>query len=375
MRPTSIETAPASALRLQARLVASARRRHWRRHTPLLALAGAAAVAAAFVAWYRLQADGGALLALLRNRPLAVVVAGFALGWNLTRNARRRAQRSFAASWLATAPIDAREILAATRRRVARNVLPAFAAILAVPCAAMAASGADASQTLALIGAGFAAGAMAGWRSGARATPSATVALPRLSAARAMASNAAGLGALARWPFARLLADANPRQHAQLIAGVLLTLPMGAPLSVALPIVLLTATLIAAHALLQALLATIPEAAGWMRATPLPLSALSRSLCLRSGSVLAAAILFAALLLLVLGASPASTLAFVGLALAWCATTIGHALASRHRPGRVRGERIAMALAALALLGSAWWILPVALPILWWHAGRRARRA
>lgn len=369
------QTAPAPALRLQARLLANARRRHWLRHKPLLALAGVLAVAVAWVAWRRLQADGGALLALLHDQPLAVGVAGFALAWSLTRNARRRTQQTLAKSWLATAPIDARETLAATRRAVAWRVVPPLVAILAVLLAAMAASGADASQTLALAGAGLALGTLAGWRSGARADAVATVALPRLSARRGAASNAAGLGAHARWPFARLLADANPRQHAQLVAGVLLMLPMGIPPFVAVLIVLLAASLIAAHSLLLALLATIPAAAAWTRATPLPLGTFARSLCLRSGIVLAATIAIATLLLTLLGASPIAALAFAAVASAWCVTAIGHALASRHRPERARGERIAIALAMLALLGSAWWLLPVALPLLWWRDVQRARRA
>jgi hypothetical protein len=359
-----LQAAPLPALRLQARLLANARRRHWLRHGPLLALAGVLATALAFVAWRRLQTDGGVLLALLRNQPLAVVVAGFALAWNLTRNARRRVQQAFATSWLATAPLDARQVLAATRRAVAWRVTPPLVAVLAMPLAAAAASGADASQTLALTGAGLVLGALAGWRFGARADADATVAVPRLSARRRAASNAAGLGALARWPFARLLADANPRLHAQSIAGVLLMLPMSMPPSDAVMIVLLAASVVTAYSLLQALLATVPDAAAW-----------ARPLCLRSGIALAATIAIATLLLTLLGASPIAAFAFAIVASAWCVTAIGHALALRHRSERERGERIAIALAVLALLGSAWWLLPVALPLLWWRDVQRARRA
>lgn len=376
MRFPSIETAPgASALRLQARLLANARRRRWRRHTSTLALAGMLVPIAAFVAWRRLQTDVGVLFALLRSQTLALAVAAFALAWMLTRNARRRAQRAFANSWLATAPVDAREVLAATRRQVAWRVAPLFAAVLAVPLLAVAAGGIDALQTPVLLGAGFAAGTLAGWRSGARPVPVTIVAVPRLSARRKAPSDAASLVALARWPFARLLAGADPRLHAQLIAGVLLMLPMSMPPSVALLTVLLAAILIAAHSLLQALLATIPDAAAWTRATPLPFGTFARTLCLRSAIALATAILSAALPLRLLGVSPKSTFAFAGVALVWCVTAIGNALASRHRPDRVRGERVALALAVLALLGSAWWLLPVLLPLLWWRDAVRARRA
>ncbi|MBO9661629.1 hypothetical protein [Dokdonella sp.] len=375
MRSPSIETTPMPALRLQARLEAHARWRQWQARTFLCALAGTLVVAVAFVLWRRLQADGRALLAVLEAQPVLVAIASVALGWNLTRTARRRAQKTFATSWLATTPLDAREILAATRRQVALRVLPVLAASLAVPLAAMAASGADARRSLALIGGGFLVGALTGWRSGTRTNVSVSAASPRLSAARATTSNAAGVAALARWPFARLLADANPRQHAQLVAGVLLMLPMGIPPSTALLIVLLAASLIAAHALLQALLATIPDAAGWLRATPMPLPVLARTLCLRSGGALLAAIVLATSLLFALGASRSAILAFGAVASAWCVTAIGNALASRHRPERARGERIALALAVLALLGSAWWLLPIALPMLWWRDAWRARRA
>lgn len=370
----SVPSAPFSALRLQAGLLAKARRRHWLRHKPLLALAGVLAAAVAFVAWRYLRADGGALLAVLRGQPLLVSVASFALAWSLTRNARRRAIDGWATSWLATAPLDARERLDATRREVARRVAPPLAAVLAVPLAAMAASGVDASQTIALAGAGLALGALAGWRSAAAPSSVEGSQVPRLSARRRATSNAADLAALARWPFARLLADADPRRHAQLLAGVLLTLPMGVPPVVAVLVVLLTAGAIAAHALLQALLATIPHAAAWARATPLPLGAFIRSLCLRSGVALAATIVLSATLLALLGASSRAALAFAGLALAWSITAIAHALASRHHAERARGERIAVALAMLALLGTAWWLLPVALPLLWWRELLRARR-
>ena len=127
--------------------------------------------------------------------------------------------------------------------------------------------------------------------------------------------------------------------------------------------------------MLQALLATIPDAAAWLRATPLSPTAFARSLCLRGGIALLAALLLAALLLLALGAARMSVLAFGAVASAWCVTAIGNALAARHQPDRARGERIALALAGLALLGSAWWLLPLALPILWWRDARRARRA
>lgn len=363
------------ALRLQARLEARARWRPWRRHPLACAIGGVLVLAAALVAWARLRTDGAALLAMLEAQPLVVALASLALGWNLTRAARRRTQQAFAASWLATAPLDAQEILAATRRRVACRVLPVFAALFAVPLAATAASGADAARTLTLLGGGFLVGALAGWRSAARAHIAAADPVPRLSRGRVAISDTAGFAALARWPFARMLADANPRQHAQLVAGVLLTLPMGVPPSTALLIVSLAASLIAAYAVLQALLATIPDAAAWLHATPLPLSAFARSLCLRGGIALLAAILLAALLLLALGASRASVLAFGAVASAWCITAIGNALASRRLPERARGERIALALAVLALLGSAWWLLPVVLPILWWRDARRARRA
>jgi hypothetical protein len=371
----SVPSAPVSALRLQARLLAKARRRLWLRHTPLLALAGVLTAAVAFVAWRRLQADGGALLALLRNQPLMVVVAGLALAWTLTRNARRRTLQSLARSWLTTAPLDTREVLAATRLAVAWRVMPPLLATLAVPLAAMAASGTDGSQTIALAGAGFAVGTLAGWRSGAHPNAAAPVTVPRLSAQSRATSNAAGLAALARWPFARLLADADPRRHAQLIAGVLLTLPMGMAPAVAVLIVLLAASLLAAHSLLQALLATIPDAAAWTRATPLPLGAFTQSLCLRSGVALAAIVAIASAALVLLGASPLAASAFTTLALAWSVTAIVHALASRHQAGRARKERIAIALAMLALLGTAWWLLPFALPLLWWRDLLLARRA
>lgn len=366
---------PRAAPQWQARLEWRARWRLGRRHPWLLAAAAMLVFLLALVVWQRLSVEGHALLDALDAQPIPVAVAAFLLLWNLTRRASLRARRDFARSWFAATPLAPDEIERTIRRRVGARVAPVLVALLGLPLVAMAATGHPSMRTLAALGLGGAVGLVAGWITGARTPHPSDAPLPRLARTRGVTSNATGFAALARWPFARWLADANPRLQAQLVAGVLLMLPMGIPPAIALLLVLFTASLVAAWGLLQALLATIPDATSWMRATPVSTALFTRALCTRACLALAAAIVVATSCLVWLNGSTAMVIAFVACALAWCITAILNALAWRHRPARARLERIASGLLLLVLLGGAPWLLPVALVPIWLRDALHLRHA
>jgi len=226
-----------------------------------------------------------------------------------------------------------------------------------------------------LLGAGIVVGALSGWRSGARAQPPLVPVLPRLRDRPRTQDATAGFDALRRWPFAQLLATTDPRQHARVAAAVLLSLPMGIPLRTAVPILLLLATGLCAVALLQALLATIPRAADGLRSTPLQPERLAALLCARVLAWQSAAAVVAAMLCRSLGASGAAASTVAVAWLLWVAVAVLGAFAVRHRPARLRGELVALAiiLAALAILLPP--ALLIALPTIGVWQWRRACRA
>ena len=274
-----------SALALAARRQLAARRREsrlaWSMRALLLVTVPTAIIAAV------------ALLATLRERVAALLdaldahalPAAFAVGafaWTWARERRRRGERDHLRSWLAAAPVSAREVSAHLRR----NAISAFGLPCIVTFATLVAiafvAASDVRALLASSALAVVAGFAAGWRSGRHARPDAPPPPPRLSRRHAATDNAAHLRALQRWPFAQWLADAQPRQHAQVSAALLLAMPTGTAFFTALALVLLAAFALAAIGLLRALLAAIDHAGEFMRTTPLSARAFALNLAMRA---------------------------------------------------------------------------------------------
>lgn len=359
-----------------------ARRRRVRR---LLADRGRAACSIAAVVlpgaliavagWRQLSLHGAILLSPLLAHPFVTASMVAALGWVATMRRRRHVECQFVQSWLASAPVLAHDRRAALRRRVGVEALTPIAAVPAALACAGLASGVPVADLLAALVAGLALGAIAGWRSGAKPSRRRAAASPRLRRPRAATSRAASLAPLGRWPFAQLRAAASPRIEARLICALLLGLPTGIPPSLALLIVAFAANALAAFSLLRASLATLAEAAGWLRATPVGLGAFARAACLRAGACQAAFATLGGMLAHALGAS-ASTAAL--LAAAWlgaCATATAGALACRHRPARLMIELAGTGALLLAIADVAPLALALALPALWLWQAIRMRKA
>lgn len=367
--------ADTSAPTWQARLEWRARaHRLWR--LPWLVAGAVGLLAIALLAtWWRLRIDGAGMLSVLGAQSGPLALLAFLVAWSSTRHAAVHARREFALSWLAATPLANGEIENALWKRVGRRVLPAWCIALALPLAAMAASGQRAWQAFALLAVAIASGMVAGWRSAKHMRPSAGDALPRLAHMRKTASIDAGFAALARWPFARWLADAEPRQHAKMIGAMLLMLPAGMPPMAALLCLLFVASLIAMGGLLRAVLATIVQGAAWLHATPMPQASFVRALAERPTRVLAFLAGVAGLCLAGFGL-PATQAAGLAIGIfAGCSTAILHALAWRHRPRRAWLEALASGGVALFVLATAAWLLPWLLSIAWLRGLLRLRRA
>jgi hypothetical protein len=181
--------------------------------------------------------------------------------------------------------------------------------------------------------------------------------------------------ALRRWPFAQLLAAVDPRQHARIVAVVLLSLPTGIPLWVAIPMLVLLAAALGAVALLQALLATIPRAADSLRSTPLQPTRLAVLLCSRVWACQLAAATLAATLCCLLGTSGVAALTVAAAWMLWIAIATLSAFAVRHRPARLRGELVALAIVLFALAAIVPLALLLVLPAIGAWQWRRAHRA
>lgn len=152
---------------------------------------------------------------------------------------------------------------------------------------------------------------------------------------------------------------------------MLVSLPHGVPLRIAIPALLLCGTALAAQALLAAMLQVMPAAAGWLRSTPLGHAALLRALCRRGRAWQGAAALGACLLLVALGVAAPRALGVGAIWLAWCATALAATWLRRLQPRRARIEVRVLGVLLLAVAGVAWPLLPAVLPALWIWQWRR----
>lgn len=292
------------ALALARECGARRRRARLRRFALLIGALAASAMVALWAGWPWTRAPIGHALALLDDHAMSIGFFTGLFAGKIVRRARRFAEREFARSWLASAPLARGEVVDAVRRQVAMTVAPRFLVPLAVVTAFGLATRFAIGHLLAFASAGIALGSFAGWRAGARTLPTAPLSIPRLGHTRHANASAAGFEALCHWPFAQWLADATPRAHAHIVAAVLLGLPMGIPLPVALLLLMLLANTLVTIGLLRALLATIPAAADALRSTPLPLPRLAMLLGRRVAFWQAAAAMLGAAIAYALGATP-----------------------------------------------------------------------
>jgi hypothetical protein len=262
--------------------------------------------------------------------PFALCVGAFA--WTWARERHRRGEREHAHSWLAAAPIAARDVSAHLRRRAIVDFGVHCVAIFIAIALAAVMSACDARALLATSAIATIAGFASGWRSGRRALADAPTPLPRLRRRHATANANADLGALRRWPFAQWLADAQPRQHARVIAALLLSMPMGIPFSTALGIVLFAALALAAVGLLRATINAIGHAGDFMRTTPWSMRAFASNLV--THALIAETLFAAGAAALAIGGGAGIIASCLG-AIAWIAICAAAAtLALRHEQER-----------------------------------------
>lgn len=256
--------------------------------------------------------------------PFAIFAAAFA--WTWARERRRSGEREHARSWLAAAPISARDVTTHLRRRAIVDFGAPCVAIGAALALIAMAGDCEVHALLASSAMAVVVGFATGWRSGRHTLADVPPAPPRIRHRRAAATANAHFDALRRWPFAHWLAAAQPRQHARVIAALLLSMPMGLGFGAALGIVLLAALALAAIGLLRAWLASIEHAGDFLRGTPLSVRTFASNIATRALVAESLIATCAATLAIVGGAGIA--VSCVG-AVAWillCAAAGAHAL-------------------------------------------------
>ena len=359
------------------------RRRHWRQ----------LAAAASRTRWLLLAAVAGiALMTLLfgqgwawhvamtvprflSDHPISLAVLSALLTMSQVLRGRRHAALEWSTSWLASAPVRDDEIQVALRWRVATQMAPLLVVAFAAMALCIASDAASHASGILAIVLGTVTGAVIGWRLGARPSRATPMAPPRLARSRVPTAWAPGTAALARWPFAQLRAAANPRLHAALVGGVLLSLPHSVPPRIAVSMLLLAGIALAAEGLLAALLNTLVEASEWLRTSPISRIRLHRALLGRAGGWQVAAAAVAGALLVVAGAAPQHALAMGAIWLAWCVSSVGTVLAWRSQVLPARLERIAIAACVLTIGMTSAYPLLALWPLWWIWQWRRGQRA
>lgn len=296
-------------------------------------LALATALVAVGVAWRHPAEALGSGLAVIGPSVLAVIAVsgGFAC---LQRRRTLRAQRR--RSWLAALPMVT---AAGERDDLLRAVLPVLLAQVAaiVLVAGTSRQAGLAAWAFAGIVLANAFGLHRGRRDAARRTP-----LLRWTAA--IRADETGLRALGRWPFRAALAAAVPRTQALVLAALLLLLPVGTTGVTGLLVILGWASLSFLSALLRGTCTVIPQAAQWLRATPLPGRRFAIAVAARTLAAVAAAAALTGLAFALLDGNPRAGLLVAALCFATATTLIGATLVQRFDVRRGQIEWLACAV-------------------------------
>ena len=218
-------------------------------------------------AWSAWHARMHAMLPFLQRQGLFVVSFAALGAWHFARRRRQRGEQVHRESWLASAPIGHEALNAQLMREaIIALLVPASAVLLILAVWAVRDLGGVLSGSAFALAAGFAVG----WHHGRVPVVDAAAPLPRLRQRTAVDAARADWSALRRWPGAQWLADAQPRQHAQWVGALLLTLPAGTTPAIALLEIALLILVLAAWGLLRATRTALASSMIFLRAAPLP---------------------------------------------------------------------------------------------------------
>lgn len=266
------------AHRLETRRARQARQ--WR--YPALAVA-----AAALAGLTPLRIPTVTLLEGLSAWPALPLGAAFLIAFRGGLQRWRQAHATRARSWLAAAPLPETAWRRWLRRQAMAAQGPCLLTLLGAPSAMALAAGAPLAPCLLPVASGAAAGVLAAAWAGRRPARERQPAAPRLRRSRVARTGApaSNLDGLARWPRAEWLAALEPRRQAGAFAVVLLALPAGAPLSMALGVLLVLAAGIGAAGLAQAERRAVRQALAWLQPLPIPARQIRRAMALRCMAV------------------------------------------------------------------------------------------
>lgn len=313
----------------------------------------------------------GDVVGVLVRYPLPVLAVVGLVCANACQRRRRRLAREFLHGWLAALPIALRTREWSLALRAAGPPVTIRVAVWTLLAVGVYTTAAAAElRLLAIVGMGGLGAAALGWWRGARDPR------PRHSALRlSHSAGRTGPAALARLPFAQVLATADPGLHARTIGALVLTIPIGVPLHVCVLMIVSWVSALGLIELARGMLACVPVAATWLRSTPLSIGSLAHTLLARALAVQAIGSSLMVLLLLAFGLPAISVVVLVVAWLALVVTLAGIALACRYQPHAIRTEVLIVAAIALLLAATAPWLLLIAIPVLWVRVWQRARQA
>jgi hypothetical protein len=326
---------------------------------------------------------------------LAVVAAIYAV--TSVSGRRRQLEESRSQSWLVATPISPRSLLISQAIRV---LLPLFVLVIAVvmfpALIALVNEGvaAAAEKVAGAAGGGLLLGALVGWWTSRRATPSGVVpsryvpqprtrrsapaqsrgALAQTSSEAHTAGAGAhvrGVGAnvtseavcaasaymrpdaaaLSGWPIAQVLAWSRPENSRYVLIAALLAVQGGSSALTGLSVVAMYLVASYLAALLSAMTAVAKLAAVWLRATPITLMGFVWSVSRRALAHQLVGVALAVTCMLLLGSPVGMAFQVAGLWLGLFISISGFALVDHYR-GRSPLVKIALAIAAFAALAT-----------------------
>lgn len=242
---------------------------------------------ALIVGWWSFsRAHASWLLATAMLQPFGVLGLCAALTCYVAMHGRQRRYARFAQSWFTALALSSRQTGVALALPVAGSVLLVWLA-LAMTIAFAAAATAPAAKIIVsvqlCIFLGTMFGGLLGWWFGRKARHRGGRALAWRRVGKALARTD-GLSIVSRWPLLHARSAVDPTFHARVFLPVLLGMPVGVPVTAIVFIIGMCGVTLLLIEIARGLLSVVPEAALWLRSTPLPTPVLIRTLGRRTGS-------------------------------------------------------------------------------------------
>jgi hypothetical protein len=342
-----------------------------RSHAAVIIVSGVAAVGALAVVLLTVRSRLVALFDILLNYRVLTMLAAAIYAVFAVAGRRRQAESRYAQFWLAAAPIRQHSrvftMLFVTLVPLASQML-AVSALLALVGAVGGVSSTIIVELTVWIAAAASIGAAVGWWSARRARAMQMEGSRYVAAVKHDSRTVPSTAGLAGWPLGQVRAWSRPENLRILLGVALLAVQAGSSAIVGLSVVAIWLLGGYLAGLLTAILHTSRDAALWLRSTPISFAKFAWAVSRRALLHQLLGTVFAAGLMIVLGAPPlmALYLAALWLTIILLACSIGLADSYRVRQPLLR---MALSFAALAAVETRehGWSIPIAALIAMWQ--------